>query len=70
MKRLIDAYALYKWVCENAGYMGDNQMVVVDFITQAIKAQETVSCAYDFRQCPKEIRCEDILCGGACCEKP
>lgn len=55
MKRLIDAYALYKWVCENAGYMGDNQMVVVDFITHAIKAQKTVICVSDdFSGCQKK----------------
>lgn len=42
-------------------------------LDKAIKAlrQPTFVCVQDdFTICPKEISCNDIMCGGECCEKP
>ncbi len=71
MKRLIDAYALIEYVQNNAAFFVDNPCAVADFVKFAIKAQETVICVSDdFGPCKKELHCEDIMCGGACCEEP
>lgn len=72
MKRLIDAYALVNdldILISNAVITNDK--ICYGDIRDIISIQKTVICVSDdFPGCPKEIRCEDILCGGACCEKP
>lgn len=71
MKRLIDAYALQEWMLKNADPYMKQPGGVLDFVLSGIKDQETVICVSDdFPGCPEKISCRDIMCGGACCEKP
>lgn len=68
MKRLIDANALTEVIDElvNASLFQGAELCVGD-IRSIIATQPTIVCVSDdLTLCPKEIRCEDIMCGGMC----
>lgn len=72
MKRLIDANSLTEVIDElvNASLFQGAELCVGD-IRSIIATQPTIVCVSDdFQVCPKEISCNDIMCGGECCEEP
>lgn len=72
MKRLIDGNLLLEKVNELVdAELFNGEKICIGDIRSLIEAAPTVVCVSDdFTLCHKEISCNDIMCGGACCEKP
>lgn len=72
MKRLIDGDLLLEKVNELVdAALFDGAKICICDIRSLIEAAPTVVCVSDdFTLCHKEISCNDIMCGGACVEKP